>query len=346
MDTALSRHFFILGCERSGSTWVSNVLAAHPEIEFFMEPFADYTNIFPGFPSRNCPIKNAEEPLVNLVQAGYARLPALKTMFFYKRGSSPYLKTMDRLVCRVLAKLCRSVRLRMPQKVEQFQLLNLNASEVSIREQYKKNAIHKLIITKELRLNFKVGLLKQAFPNFKCLIIIRHPGAQIGSIKRLMQKGGLGELKRALLSFAEHINNSKRFGKYHFLMADWSQKSEEEKLLIWWIINYDVLIEDCKNYGVDYLLVKHEDISANPLEQYRSIFNFSGIDCHESVEKYIISSSTAKGHQVTSSVDTSRDSATYCRETIMKISPELHKLIQHLFERVELCDEMKSYREW
>jgi hypothetical protein len=39
---------FILGCG-GGSTWVSNILDAHPSVDFYMEPFADYAGIF-GFP--------------------------------------------------------------------------------------------------------------------------------------------------------------------------------------------------------------------------------------------------------------------------------------------------------
>ena len=36
------RPVFILGCERSGSTWLGNIFDAHADVEFWMEPFADY----------------------------------------------------------------------------------------------------------------------------------------------------------------------------------------------------------------------------------------------------------------------------------------------------------------
>lgn len=343
--SASCRYFFILGCERSGSTWVSNVISAHPEIEFFMEPFADYADIFPGFPSRNLHIEEAGESLVNLVRDGYKKLPDLKAAFTYKRGSSPYWKVIDRYWLGGLRNLCRLARLRLPIRAEQFHLLNLNASEIPVSIQSRLSNTYKHIVTKELRLNFKIGLLKQAFPAFKCLIVMRHPGSQINSIMRLRQGGRLGELSRALLTFYEHVKNSERFRNYLFLLENWDGKSEEEKLVAWWIINYDVLIQDCKKLHIDYRILRHEDLSAHPLNGFRKVFEFMGVDCPKSVENYICYSTAAENHNIASPLDTRRNSINYSKETLSGISAEQRVLISQFLMREEISDELKVYCE-
>ena len=69
---------FLLGCERSGSTWLANIFDAHPDVELWMEPFADYAELFPAVPDRNAWLGQATPALEVAIRQGYARLPGLK----------------------------------------------------------------------------------------------------------------------------------------------------------------------------------------------------------------------------------------------------------------------------
>ena len=91
-------HAFILGCERSGSTWLSNVLDAHPDIEFFMEPFADYADLFPGFAGRNLYIEHQSDAMADVLSDGYENLLRNKYFLFYRREKSLHWKKADNIV--------------------------------------------------------------------------------------------------------------------------------------------------------------------------------------------------------------------------------------------------------
>lgn len=55
----------ILGCERSGSTWLANIFDSHPRVNLFMEPFAQYAGLFPGFPDRNVYLEAGNAKLIS-----------------------------------------------------------------------------------------------------------------------------------------------------------------------------------------------------------------------------------------------------------------------------------------
>lgn len=343
MSEKLPTHTFILGCERSGSTWLSNVLDAHPDIEFFMEPFADYAGIFPGFPSRNLYLESHNNTLIDLVKHGYTQLPKMKYPLFYKRGKSVYQKFIDNFFVNCYGIARRTTKFRFPNKIEQFQLLNLNTSKVPIRQQIRKNRLPKVIATKELRLNFKIGLLHKAFPEAKYIIIIRHPGAQIASILKLFKRSSLGELKKSLYSFFDSIYNTNRFDKYHKLQEHFMVNSEmPDMLLLWWLINYEILIEDCKRYGVDFGVVYHEELSESPESEFHRIFTFLGINYPPVVKDYIIASST-KGHTVSSPVDTVRNSARDYKMALSNIEPKMKPKITKLFNSFDVLEEIRRY---
>lgn len=308
-----------------------------------MEPFADYANIFPGFPGRYVPVGQGNVELVNLVRSTYAALGSLKNRYVYRRGRNPKLKALDRLRLKILSLLAQVAKLRLSERHEQFQLLNLNESDISVSEQHPENPTYELIATKDLRLSLKVGLLQQVFGNPKVVIVIRDPGAQIGSITRLMRNKHLEELKRSLVSFPEHVIGSRRLQKYEPLVYQWDRLGQEERLVVWWIVNYDVLIEDCARSNVDYIVVKHEALAREPIVRYTQILDFAGVGCPESVRRYIARSSTAVGHEPAGAVDTRRDSAKHLRDSLRRVDPRLRHLIDARLSVCDIRDELREY---
>ena len=342
MNENTSPHAFILGCERSGSTWLSNVLDAHPGIEFFMEPFADYADLFPGLPSRNIHLNHENDALAKVVSEDWEHLQRVKYTLFYNRKRNLYWKKIDRLVISGLQIIGLSKR------IKQFQLLNMNLNNVPIKWQSKKTAMPTLTVTKELRLNFKVGLIQRVFPQAKFIIIARHPGAQVASIMKLFQRGHLGELRKSLHSLYGDLRKSKYKVKYLAYFKELGGDPDmRELLLLWWLINYETLIEDCKRYGVDYKVVFNEDLSTYPAEHYQEILSFIGLDFHPAVRAYLahstVDSQRRDNNSVISPVDTIRDSSRYSKEAISNLDNEMGFSIANLYSRFNICTELSRY---
>jgi len=349
MNDIYSRHAFVLGCERSGSTWLSNVLDAHSDVEFYMEPFADYANLFPGLAGRNIYMDHCSNGVANILVEGYKRLPCNKYLFFYSRERSLYWKSIDSFIANLLVRIGRWKHLKILSRTNQFNLLNLNLKNVPIKWQVKKNGPFEVVVTKELRLNFKVGLIRKIFPQAKYIIIVRHPGAQVASILRLFKRGNLSELRKSLHSLYEHLNASDRFEKYSNYYQCFDVGCDVKgMLLLWWLINYETVIGDCRRFGVDYKVVYSEDLSEDTESEYRKIFSFLGLDFTQDVKNYIAYSTVeAVGNVKADSLplDTIRDSSRYSKESISNIDKEMKIGVSSLFENFDVYDELSRYWE-
>jgi len=342
MSAKTIQRFFILGCERSGSTWLANLFDSHPDVELFMEPFADYAGLFPGFPGRNEYLEQSRPDLEGSVRTGYAGLPEMKYGFWYRPGRSPWLKCLDARY----AAFSRKFRILLKQppssKVIRYQLLHLNTAAIPCFRQFRKNRYLSFEVTKEFRLNFKIALLAALFPDAKYLVILRHPGAQISSIMKLFAKQGLGELRRALSSFDECVRVHARFEKYRKALELISESRDmESKLILWWLINYEVLIEDLGRNGLDFQILDHETLSADPRTSVSKIFAFFGLNLAPESEDYIRLSMSG-GHPVRSVVDTVRHSADYCRQAIDSVDTGLRLKIRNIFAAMEICPEIAN----
>ncbi len=119
-----SSYVFILGCERSGSTWLSNIIDANPDVEFFMEPFATQIDIFPGFPERNFYLENCRDNLLEFLKGEYEKLPQMKYLF-YKRGNHFYIRILDSLAVLFYAAIVNALRCRVPRRLNRILELTL-----------------------------------------------------------------------------------------------------------------------------------------------------------------------------------------------------------------------------
>lgn len=350
MNSNRSPQAFILGCERCGSTWLANVLDAHPDVEFFMEPFADYAGLFPGFPSRNLYLDHSSDTMVNMVRNGYDNLAGIKYLLFYNRKRNLHWKRLDKIILYLFTRIGQWKFFSTPDRVKQFELLNLNSANTPIKWQTRKNETPPLTVTKELRLNFKIGLLQRVFPHAKYIIVVRHPGAQAASIMKLFDRGNLGELRMSLLSLYAHLHTSSRFDKYSnsYKCLD-SESDVREMLLLWWLINYETVIEDCKRYKVEYRIVYNEDLSENPEEGYQQVLTFLGSSYTQEVEAYLTHSTMGPANNSNtgafSPVNTVRDSSRHSIESISNIDDEMKSRITSLYENLDVIGELSRYRQ-
>lgn len=331
-------HLFILGGERSGSTWLSNIIDSHPSVEFFMEPFADYAGLFPGYPTRNLYLQNSNNGLKTVLLENFPRLKKRKYILGNRRNGS-----LDKILFSIFKVVCKITKCRQPKRIEHLELLNLNKKEMGFFQVNYKNKTIDWYVIKELRLNFQLGLISEVFPFAKYLLIVRHPGAQISSIIRLMKERRLGELKRSLFSLPEYIKDHQRFKKYAPLIdrVNWG-KNLDDMLIAWWIINYDTLIEDCKKLNLDHMIVYHEELSEEPNVEIEKLFQYIGIEYSKEVKQFVQMSSTTKKN-VRSPLDTMRESTTYYKEQIDKSDMTILRKISQKISSIEVSEELKKY---
>jgi hypothetical protein len=340
----MKKKIFILGSERCGSTWVANVMDSHANVNLLMEPFADYAGLFPGFPGRFLYVDAPSRELCSTLLEHCNKLERFKYPLFYKPGKPLFWCWLDRMALRCHRFIAGLLGMRESARFQRYALLNLNQSEIPALRLTRKVNDPAYEITKEFRLNFKVSFLARLFPEAKYLILIRHPAAQLSSILSLMKRGSLMELRQHLKSFPEHVLATGRFEKYKGILKEAVDLGGlDDLLIVWWIVNNEVLIDDIKASGLQFQIIYHEQLSENPEIEFRKLFGFAGLDFSDEVGGYVNSSSNASS-QTSSSVETTRNSRDHYKQTIRRSDAALREKIRRVLSRIEIIKEIGQYQ--
>lgn len=247
---------FVLGCERSGSTWLSNIFDANPNLLAYLEPFGEFAGFFSRIPPRYCHVDAQDKDISSRFLEVVDNLYYHKYCYLYKPGGRKFFSKLDHYMMRYDRSVIR---------VKNFRQLNMNAIPVRIKN---PTGSIKIELIKELRLNLKVGLLQSSFPQATYFVTIRNPVHQVASMQKWIEKNALTELRRQLVYFLTSLLDQKRFSKYWDVLDRSREESLEFKLLVYWIINYDFLIEDLIRYNLKFEIIKKEELSEQGLSHY------------------------------------------------------------------------------
>lgn len=326
MSVSFQRPLLILGVERSGSTWLANILDAHPETQLFMEPFAPRMELFPDFPDRLIYREDLNSHLLTHLQEGLDELDRYKYPLLHRRAGS---RLRRELVYRFLYPLSdvttrgvRKLGFEMPLRHLRFKNLNKNRIENPFLNRFPEVASPSHTVVKELRLNFKIGLIRALWPEAKVLVILRNPLSQIASILRLIEQGKLHDLRSALYTFIEHAQEWTRAEKYRTALDGLDEDQLLHQATAYWFVNYGTMLEDLERFDVSYRVVRHETLSQAPDRERREILDFAGLRDESQTKEYVLQSSRGTNHR-TSVMDTERDSESYYLKTLREVSPEL-----------------------
>lgn len=311
---------FLLGAERCGSTWVANILDAHPDVELWMEPFADYAGLFPAVPGRNVWLGEATPELEAAIREGFAALPGLKYPLFHRRGGSPRLQRAEQALLRTVQRWLRQGLHLNPRALARYELLQLNAIETPVGRLTRKRPAPLVEVTKELRLNFKAGLLRDCFPRARFVVVLRHPGAQVASILSWMGRGRLGELARALEAFGARLRGQDRLAPFERALTDLpAARTLEGTLVAWWGVSYSVLLGDLGARGAYHRVLRHERLCDATSDEVAALLAFVGLPADPAVDRYVdwSSATNPKGGSPTETV---RHSAESSRAAIRSVS--------------------------
>lgn len=318
------RYAFVLGCERSGSTWLANILDAHPEVELLMEPFADYAGLFPGVPGRTVRIARPDAARVRAIRTGMEDAAAHKHPLLYRRGRSTALEAVDRGIARTVARAARRLRVPEPLWVQRHRLLGLNADGIARPLRARKTRSPSLRVIKELRLNLASRLLVEAFAGAPVVAIVRHPVAQVASMARWIERGRLGELVRSLPDFRAALDAPGPLRDYAPLVEP--PGGLAAVLTAYWVASYGTLLRDLRESGCEHLVLRHEALCAAPEARTREVLRLCGLPDAPAVARYVEASSRG-GARKSDPLDTSRHSADAPARGLAAAPPDLRERV-------------------
>lgn len=309
---------FILGCQRSGTTWLANIFDACPETLVFMEPFAPEYTIFPEFPKTNEFIEASPPSLTRFLRVEMPkRLLASKSLFFYKSMINPTWFRVERLLDRAFNKVWWGVPDRLQKRIRKFELLNLNRMDDNTLL-YPKNTRPSVSIIKELRFAGKIPILQNAFPETNFIVIIRHPCATVYSILKWFERGRLVELRRDLETYLDKAEVQNVSKPYRNLLKRCRNGNMAHKIALYWRISYETMFRQLKKYSSFQFLV-YEQLALQPKETVTQIFKQLGIPYSLSVDEYLFFSTHASV-DMSNPITTLRKSSTYYRSWMDEIS--------------------------
>lgn len=341
---------FVLGVERSGSTWLANILDSAPSVDLYMEPFAEVAGIVKGFPDRLSYLGEASAGLERRITSRLSELPDLKYYGPESPDSSATLRRFNWRLQESLGRISEAVVGRRSSGRRHFHELNLGRVSNPEVFGFDKHASPAVFAVKELRLNFKVRFLRSLFPDARFVVIVRNPLAQIDSIRRQLESDSLVYLRRFLDVLPQGFEDSRRLSPFAEAFAQVDDPSQVDRSLLYWFANYSVLIEDLQATGADYRVVRHEDLSRETTETVKGLFRFAGLDWTEQTAGYLEASTSAdSGKDVRSTAtETVRQTAGLVERSLNRIDEPRRRRFRQVAEPFwELAPEpVRAYRQW
>jgi hypothetical protein len=123
--------------------------------------------------------------------------------------------------------------------------------------------------------------------NSRVVISVRHPAAFASSLKRLNWPFNFQDLLDQPLLMRDHL------GPYREEMQ--SMRVDDvigQAALLWKMIYRSV--RAVREHHPDFILVRHEDLSLNPIPSYRALYTSLGLEFTPRVEKIILNSSSSE----------------------------------------------------
>jgi hypothetical protein len=320
---------FILGTQRSGTTWLANIFDSHPGCLHFYEPFAPAYGLFPYFPHEVTWLEPPAEALAARLRHDLPRLVDVRSRLFDPVRASRRQFTFEAHLMGTIQRMCRRAHLPVPGFASQFNLVHLNRLGQHPFAWFAKHAHIDAVAIKEVRLYFKAAFLAEAFPQAKFVHVVRHPAGVVNSMNSYLKKGRLVEIRDNIGRFADTVGAQPRFAPYGPLLSRARAGTLPEKLATYWRVANETLAETlCGMRGRAYPLV-YEELATDPLGKVAEMFAWCGLPMPATTEAYVRESSTSKTERQTV-LDTKRVSATYYKDGVKKTPPEVLRAVEQV----------------
>ena len=338
---------FVLGVERSGSTWLANLVDSSPDVLSYMEPFTEVTDLFRGFPDRLTHMSEAGSFLRDEIVETLEGLPRYKYFGLEGAGSPGWLRRLNWRSQRALHRMYDLLGAGWNRSRLRYGELNFNRAGNPEVFEFDKSERPDCVAIKELRLNFKAGVLAEVFPEARTMVILRNPLAQIDSILRRIAEDSLVYLRRFLGVFFESIAGQERFREFREPIDGLPDDELVARAVAYWFVNYTTLLEDLRASGLEHRVVLHEDLCEDPMAETTGVFEFADLELTPQTRTYVRQSSQTPGG-TGGPTATRRDSSAYYRRALNDVDGVLRERFWEYAEGFwELTPApVRDYRDW
>jgi len=254
MNLNTKRPILVTGTHRSGSTWVGKMIALSGKIGYIHEPF-----------NRNSGISG------ELFENWFTYI-CNENEYKYKQRIEEYISFEYPLIKKL--KSSDSIR-DVGRSFRDFSKFSLN------------RLLDKRPLVKDPISILSAEWLYQTF-GMDMLVLIRHPAAFAGSIKKAGWRTGMKNFLRQPLLMEYHL------AEFYDEIQRHNNKEQdfvEEAILLWNII-HSFILKYQKRYKDSWLFLRHEDISKKPVEYYEKIYSHLGLDFTDKIKNKVHQFST------------------------------------------------------
>lgn len=251
----MKKNILVTGSHRSGSTWTGKVLARAEKVRYIHEPF----NI--GIKRVNSPLAYWFEYLEGTPQAHQEEVRKYLDSFF------SFFNTQ---------KLRRLLTIRSKSDIHFF-LTDYKGTLSSDRT----------IIKDPIAIMSAEWLAK----NYDCSVVmmIRHPAAFVASLKVKSWEFDFNNLNDQAVLIEQKLDRYKDQIKEY---ATTKKDIIDQGILLWNVIH--AVIDDYqKRHSSDWYFIKHEDLSIDPVKEFKNLFEYLELNFSEKISNHIIETTTA-----------------------------------------------------
>lgn len=300
----------VSGAHRSGTTWVGKMLAASRQVAYISEPLNVWHR--PGV-------------MMTPVQRWYT--------YICPENEASYLDAFQDIL-RLRYHLWTEIRSLTSLK----DVLRLARDAAAFWSGW---ALHKRVLLKDPFAVFSIPWFKERL-GCAVVVVVRHPAAFVSSLVRLGWSFDFSDLLEQPLLMRDWLEEF-RSEMAHLTAA--SQDIIEQASLLWKVIYHAVWVMQA--HMQDILIVRHEDLSADPVEGFGRLYHTLGLDFHERARRAVMQSSSAANPSETSlrKVHSVRlDSRASLQNWKRRLSREDIQRVRHLTE--EVAGHYYSQEEW
>jgi hypothetical protein len=244
----LKENILVTGSHRSGTTWVGQVIASAKNIRYIEEPFNK------SFHKEKVPFENMYE---------YINNNSLGNQFIAKKHLESYYRLFSKL-----------------NWIQIKKIRSWNNGVVFFKDIFKRFYYRTLF--KDPIALFSTEWIYENF-NCKIVVLIRHPAAFVGSLKIKNWNFDFNNLKNQP-QLLEILPND--FVLKIFEFSETQKDIIDQGILIWNIFYY-IINQYQEKYFDQWYFIKHEDISMNPMEEFKKLFLFLELKMDKNTEEFI-----------------------------------------------------------
>ncbi len=267
----------LFGMPRSGTTWVGKLFDSHPDTLYRHEP--DSVNTMRDIPLAAEPeVASEHRDRLKRFYADIAGMTNAKTSGQMPLFPKSYLRAGAHTAQRIWV-VAGKVGERL---LGGWPMLSFASA---------KALANARLVWKSIESISRVGVMLDAAPDARCVLILRHPCGQIASRLQGMASSKFDSDVAAENDWGvfEHVINTKAAQRYGLTKESLLAMAPEERLAWNWVVFNEKALDDVEAMGLNdrvHVLV-YEQLCANPERVLRQLFEFSGLPWNGQTQRFV-----------------------------------------------------------